>query len=248
MKKLVLLIFICSIFNLVTSDEPQVTQVLKQVTYYDGECKVIDTEQHIVLGFCYNWGSMSKKYFLIENKADDSTYVRMEKFEDNDCQTTYSNTTSELGCTTGDRYSYSFTLEPVTGDILVLGSDFDYNANCDDLYQESYMTDYCYGEDEESNRITRAGNVAYHTYYSDPSCSVKDFRISYALGECKEWKKGFHETFFLIVKTDSSNDEDKTSDGDETNSGDEPSGGVVSSINFVLLFSFLIVNSLFFLN
>ncbi|KAJ6227459.1 hypothetical protein M0813_09698 [Anaeramoeba flamelloides] len=239
MKKLIILIFICSIFNLVTSDEPEVTQVLRQATYHDGECGSIDSEQHFVLGECYKWGSMGKKYFLMENENDNSTYVRMEKFYDNDCQTTYYNTTYDLGCTDGESYSHSFTLEPVTGDILALGSDFEENAYCDELYEGSYMTGYCYGddEDEDSYRLTHIGNVAYHTYYTDSSCSVKYSVLSYTLDECKDWQDDSHETVRLVAKEVSSDSE-----------GGETDGGVVNSINFVLLFTFLIVNSLFFLN
>ncbi|KAJ3423937.1 hypothetical protein M0812_29568 [Anaeramoeba flamelloides] len=239
MKKLIILIVICSIFNLVTSDEPEVTQVFIQGFYSDGECGSIYSEQHFVFGECYQQGSESKKYFLMENENDNSTYVRMEKFTDIDCQTTDYNTTYDLGCSESDSYSFGYTLESATGDILALGSDYEENGNCDEIYEGSYMTDYCYinVEDEESHRLTRSGNVAYHTYYTDLTCSAKYVVLSYTLDECKEWQDDYYQVVRLIAEEDSSD-----------NDGGETDGGVVNSINFVLLFSFLIVNSLFFLN
>ncbi|KAJ6227460.1 hypothetical protein M0813_09699 [Anaeramoeba flamelloides] len=240
MKKLIILIFICSIFNLVTSDVPVVTQVFRQASYSDGECGSTDYEEHFVFGECYKQGSEGNKYFLMENENDNSTYVRREKFTDIDCQTTDYNTTYDLGCTEGDSYSYSYTLEPATGDILAFGSDFEENAYCDEIYEGSYMTDYCYVdvENEDSYRFTRSGNVAYYSYYTDLTCSAKYFVLSYTLDECKDWQdNNYHEVVRLIAETDSSD-----------NGGGETDGGVVNSINFVLLFTFLIVNSLFFLN
>ncbi|KAJ3423936.1 hypothetical protein M0812_29567 [Anaeramoeba flamelloides] len=170
----------------------------------------------------------------MDTDNDNSTYVRMEKYNDNDCQTTDSNTTCDFGCTVNGIYSHSFTIVSVTGDILKLGSDYDDNGNCDALYEESYMTDYCYVEDEKSNRLSRAGQLVYQTDYSDPSCSSFEEQRNYTLAECKEWQDGNHELFLLVAEGDLS-------------SG-ETDGGVFNSINFVLLFTFLIVNSLFFLN
>ncbi|KAJ3443155.1 hypothetical protein M0812_08987 [Anaeramoeba flamelloides] len=233
MKKLILLIFICSIFNLITSDEVQVTQVLKQSFYYDEGCGTSDLaqDQHIVPDYCYQWGSNSRKYLVLTDS--DETLVRVEFYEDTDCGALSDNETLALGCTImGEDTSIHFVLESPTADIYGLGYDSEENGNCDEIYVESYMKNCCYTYDGTSHKITGSGQTYSQTYYSGLSCSSQTSVMEYTLDVCRDSEEDEPNIIFLIGDSDSSNETD---------------GGLVNSINFFLLFSFLILNSLFFL-
>ncbi|KAJ6254689.1 hypothetical protein M0813_12293 [Anaeramoeba flamelloides] len=231
MKKLILLIFICSIFTLVTSDAVQVTQVLKQSLYYDEGCGDLVQDQHIVPDYCYQWGSTSKKYVVLTDS--DETLVRVELYDDTDCGALSDNETLALGCTIVDEdASVHFVLESPTADIYGLGYDTEENGNCDEIGVESYMKNYCYTYDGESHKITGSGQTYSQTYYSGTSCSSQTSVMEYTLDVCRDSEEYEPNIIFLIGDTGSSNETD---------------GGLVNSINFFLLFSFLILNSLFFL-
>ncbi|KAJ3443154.1 hypothetical protein M0812_08986 [Anaeramoeba flamelloides] len=125
MKKLILLIFICSIFSLVTSTEPKETQVLKQTLYENKGCSTSDLEQdqHIVPEVCYQWDTRSKMYHL--DPDSDYAFVILEIFDDKECKTLSNDKTSfGTGCNDyGSDESLKFVLETSTVDIIGFGTN-----------------------------------------------------------------------------------------------------------------------------